>query len=51
MPYGPVYKGGPSADAPMERCVAHLMKQGKSKHQAIAICKAGIAKALRKRHG
>ena len=28
----------------IERCVADLMKEGKSKKQAIAICKASILK-------
>lgn len=46
MPYGPIVKGGPSADAQMEPCVAALKKQGKSEAEAIAICKASLAKAL-----
>lgn len=49
MPYGPIYKGGPSADSPMEECVSKLMKQGHSKESAIAICKSSMAKAMKGR--
>lgn len=47
MPYGPVTKGGPTADARMERCVADLKQKGYPEQNAIAICKASIAKSMR----
>lgn len=47
MPYGPVSKGGPTADARMERCVADLKAKGHDEQSAIAICKASIARSMR----
>jgi hypothetical protein len=54
MPYNIAKKLGgdtPSVDARMERCVADLMAQGKSKISAVAICKASIQKSLAKKKG
>lgn len=47
MPYGPVFKGGPSADSRMERCVVDLKQKGYAEAHAIAICKASIARSMR----
>lgn len=50
MPYGVAKDVGgdsPGNDALMERCVKHVMSQGKSKEQAIRICKASIQRSLR----
>lgn len=38
----------PAQDARIERCVAHLMAQGKDKVAAIRICKAAILEADRR---
>jgi ribosomal protein S7 len=50
LPYG-VSKdvGGDSEqnDSLMERCVKHVMSQGKDKQSAIRICKASIQRSLR----
>ena len=45
MPYGGTT---PAQDARIERCVAHLMAQGKDKVAAIRICKAAILEADRR---
>lgn len=44
MPYG--MRGGdtPESDSWMEKCVAKVMKDGKDKSSAIAICKATYEK-------
>ena len=46
MPYGPIYKGGPSDDARMERCVKDLKDKGHDEASAIAICKASLARSM-----
>ena len=51
MPYGPVKAGTketPAQTAKMESCVKGVMKSGKSKSIAIAICKNAIAKGGKK---
>lgn len=48
MPYGLSKKsGGDSStnDAKMERCIADLQRQGKSKLSAILICKTSIQRS------
>lgn len=52
MPYGFNKElGGDSAEnvAAIERCVSHLMSQGRSKESAIRICKHARAAKLRKK--
>lgn len=49
MPYGPILKGSKetaSQTATMERCVNDLMKTGKDKSSAIAICKISLRKSM-----
>jgi len=48
LPYGLSKKSGgdsPANDAAMERCIADVMKTGKSKLSAILICKTSIQKS------
>jgi hypothetical protein len=50
MPYGVAKSVGgdtPTTDSLMERCVMHVQSQGKTKEQAIRICKSSIQKSLR----
>lgn len=50
MPYGVAKDVGgdnPHNSSLMERCVANLTGQGKTKEQAIRICKASIQRSLR----
>ncbi len=52
MPYGPVKKGikeTPAQTKMMEACVKGVMKEGKDKSTAIAICKISLRKAMEKR--
>ena len=45
MPYGVAKEHGgdsPENVSRMERCVAHVVKQGHAKDHAIAICKASL---------
>lgn len=52
MPYGIAKKlGGDTAatDSKMEKCIQDLQAQGKSKLEAILICKSSISKSLAKR--
>lgn len=55
MPYGVAKAAGgdnPTNDAKMERCVQHLVSQGRDKVTAIKICKVAIQRrATKERQG